>query len=111
MIVLNPEEGHAGGPVAGGSWAYRALYAPLDLMRRITAEFSPGVPAMSWFAADVVRDPQIATLLLRFHKLSESPRSSTLQREATETGFCDQAHLTRHFKRTVGLSPGATSQA
>ncbi len=25
---------------------------------------------------------------------------------ATEAGFCDQAHLTRHFKRIVGLTPG-----
>jgi transcriptional regulator GlxA family with amidase domain len=160
---------------------------------------------MPWFAADVVRDPHVATLLLHFHKLSESPGSSALRREAclaeglmllaarhagfqrlprspgrepravhlameflhsraednvtlrdlawhtglslshlcrvfrqatgmtphayqiqirvrrakilllagcpiaqaaAETGFWDQAHLTRHFKRTVGLSPG-----
>ncbi|MFJ8489797.1 AraC family transcriptional regulator [Streptomyces sp. NPDC094038] len=25
---------------------------------------------------------------------------------ATATGFCDQAHLTRHFKRLVGVTPG-----
>lgn len=25
---------------------------------------------------------------------------------AYETGFCDQSHLTRHFKRLVGLTPG-----
>jgi AraC-like DNA-binding protein len=82
MIVLNPEEGHAGGPLPGGSWTYRALYAPSDLVRQVTAEFPSGTPAMPWFAADVVRDPHVATLLLRFHKLSESPGSSALQREA-----------------------------
>lgn len=205
MIVLNPEEGHAGGPAADGSWTYRALYAPLDLMRRIIAEFPSGTPAMPWFAANVVRDQRVSALLLRFHKLSGTPGSSALQREAclseglvllasryarlprlprspgrepravqlareflhdhardnvtlrdlachtgltpshlcrvfvratgmtlhgyqiqirvrraktlllagcpiaqaaAETGFWDQAHLTRHFKRTVGLSPG-----
>jgi AraC-like DNA-binding protein len=26
---------------------------------------------------------------------------------AFRTGFADQAHLTRHFKRTVGVPPGA----
>ncbi|KAB2342772.1 AraC family transcriptional regulator [Actinomadura rudentiformis] len=26
---------------------------------------------------------------------------------ATRTGFADQAHLTRHFKRTIGVPPGA----
>lgn len=205
MIVLNPEEAHAGGSLAGGSWTYRALYAPPDLVRRIAPECPRGRPALPWFAGDVVRDPRIAELLLRFHRLSESPGSSALQREAclaegltllagrhaglrrlprspgrepravrlameflhehaegsvtlrdlawhtgltpfqlcrvfrratgmtlhgyqiqirvrrartlllegrpiaqaaAEAGFWDQAHLTRHFKRTVGLSPG-----
>ena len=26
---------------------------------------------------------------------------------AVEVGFHDQAHLTRHFKRTLGVTPGA----
>jgi AraC-like DNA-binding protein len=26
---------------------------------------------------------------------------------AITTGFADQAHLTRHFKRVVGVPPGA----
>jgi AraC-like DNA-binding protein len=26
---------------------------------------------------------------------------------AVEVGFADQAHLTRHFKRIVGVPPGA----
>jgi AraC-like DNA-binding protein len=26
---------------------------------------------------------------------------------ASRSGFADQAHLTRHFKRTVGVPPGA----
>lgn len=200
MIVLNPEEGHAGGPPPGRSWTYRALYVPPDLMHQIMAESAP--PTMPGFTADVIRDPHLTRLLLRFHKLSESPGSSPLQREtclvegltlltssyavlprppgrepravrlardllhehagdtvtlrdlarhagltpsrlcrvfrqatgmtphdyqvhirvrnartlllagcpiaqaAAETGFWDQAHLTRHFKRTMGLTPG-----
>jgi len=205
LIVMNPEEAHAGGPPAGVSWTYRALYPSQDLMRQIMAEFPTGMPAMPWFAADVVRDPHVATRLRRFHELSESPGSNALQREtwlaeglvfladrhagfsraprapgcepravqlardylhehadenvtlrdlarhagltpyhlcrvfrqttgmaphsyqiqmrvrraknlllagypiaqaAVEAGFWDQAHLTRHFKRIMGLSPG-----
>jgi AraC-like DNA-binding protein len=205
MIVLNPEEGHAGGPPSGASWAYRSLYLPPGLMGRVAQEFPAGTPAVPWFAADVVRDPRVASLLLRFHRLSEWPGSSALEREAclaegllllagrhaeaprtprppgreprairaarefldehaeagvtlldlagqtgltpshlcrvfrqstgmtphayqlqirvrrakalllagrpiaeaaTEAGFWDQAHLSRHFKRTVGVSPG-----
>jgi AraC-like DNA-binding protein len=82
IIVLNPEEGHAGGPQPGDSWAYRSLYLPPDLMCQVAGEFFPGTPAMPWFAADVVRDPRVAALLLRFHRLSELPGSSALHREA-----------------------------
>jgi AraC-like DNA-binding protein len=82
IIVLNPEEAHAGGPPAGDSWVYRSLYLPPDLMRQLAAEFPPGTPATPWFAADVVRDPRVSALLLRFHQLSERPDSSALHREA-----------------------------
>jgi AraC-like DNA-binding protein len=30
---------------------------------------------------------------------------------AAEAGFADQAHLTRHFKRTMGVPPGAYQRA
>lgn len=205
LIVMNPEEAHAGGPLAGVSWAYRALYPSQELMRHITAGLPSGISAMPWFATDVVRDLDVATRLHRFHELSESPWSNALQREtylaeglacltgryarypraawspgrepravrlardylhehaednvtlrdlarhaglapyhlcrvfrqatgmaphayqiqirvrrarslllagrpiaqaALEAGFWDQAHLTRHFKRVMGLSPG-----
>jgi AraC-like DNA-binding protein len=99
MIVLNPEEGHAGGPPSGGSWAYRALYAPADLMRQIAEDFPRSIPAMPWFTAAVVRDPQAAALLLRFHRLAESPGSSALQREA-----CLAAGLTLLAGRHAGFA-------
>lgn len=82
IIVLNPEEGHAGGPPPDHSWAYRSLYVPPDLMRRLAAEFPSGTPPMPRFVADVVRDPRVAALLLRYHRLSERPGSSALHREA-----------------------------
>ncbi len=205
LIVLNPEEAHAGGPPAEGSWTYRALYPRPDLMREIMAEFPADRPTMPEFVRDVVRDREVAARLRRFHRLSEQPESSRLEREAylaealvllvgrhaappqaprspgperravrlsrvyleehekenvtlealarfaglsafhlcrvfrgavgmtphayqtqarvrraksllsaglpitqvaAETGFYDQAHLTRHFKRIVGLTPG-----
>jgi AraC-like DNA-binding protein len=94
LIVLNPEEAHAGGPPAQGSWAYRALYPRQDLMREIMAEFPAFRPAMPRFGAEVVRDLQVTARLRRFHELSEPPAppttpvpvstpapSSTLERE------------------------------
>jgi AraC-like DNA-binding protein len=205
LIVLNPEEVHAGGPLAEGSWTYRALYPRPNLMCEIMAEFPGGRPTMPNFGGDVVRDQEVAARLRRFHRLSELPESSILERDAqltealvllvgrhaaplqaprsprrerravrlsreyleehaaenvtlgalarfaglsafhlcrvfreavgmtphayqtqvrvrraksllraglpialvaTEAGFYDQAHLTRHFKRIVGLTPG-----
>jgi AraC-like DNA-binding protein len=29
---------------------------------------------------------------------------------AVESGFADQSHMTRHFKRTFGMTPGAWRQ-
>jgi AraC-like DNA-binding protein len=93
VIVLNPEEAHAGGPAAESSWTYRALYPGPDLMREIAAEFPGGRPALPEFGADVVRDPEVAARLRRFHRLSESPGSSGLEREA---------HLAEALVRLVG---------
>lgn len=81
LIVLNPEEVHAGGPAAEGSWTYRALYPGPDLMREIMAEFPGDRLAMPDFGRDVVRDQEVTARLRRFHRLSEPPGSSMLERE------------------------------
>jgi len=205
LIVLNPEEAHAGGPPPERAWTYRALYPRQDVMREIMAEFPAAKTGIPHFGGDVVRDQEIAARLHRFHTLSETLGSSVLEREthlaealvllvsrhaapsripsppgrerkavrlgrdyldghagenvslqtlagiaglspfhlcrvfrdavgmtphtyhthirirhakallrtglpitqvATEVGFYDQAHLTRHFKRIVGVTPG-----
>ena len=77
LIVLNPEEAHAGGPPAAAFWAYRALYLSPDLMRQVTAG-----PAAPRFGGDTVRDRDVAARLRRFHRLSEQPGSGLLEREA-----------------------------
>src|ERR1022692_2495996 len=82
LIVLNPEEAHAGGPPAEASWTYRALYPRPDLMREIMAEFPGDGRTMPQFGGDVVRDREVAARLCRFHKLSEPPEASMLEREA-----------------------------
>ncbi len=93
LIVLNPEEAHAGGPPGEGSWTYRALYPRPDLMGQIMAEFPGSRPTMPEFGGDVVRDREVAARLRRFHRLSEAPESSMLER---------QAHLTEALVLLVG---------
>src|SRR4029450_12408481 len=85
LIVLNPEEAHAGGPPAQGSWTYRALYPGPDLMRQIMAEFPGHRSTIPSFGGDLVRDREVAARLRRFHGLSERPGASMLQREAQLT--------------------------
>jgi AraC-like DNA-binding protein len=82
LIVLNPEEVHAGGPPPELSWTYRALYLRADLMLEIAAEFSADKSTVPTFGRDVVRDRDVVARLRRFHRLAESPRSSVLEREA-----------------------------
>jgi AraC-like DNA-binding protein len=82
VIVLNPEEAHAGGPPAEVSWTYRALYPRPGLMREIMAEFPGDRLTMPEFRTDVVRDREVEARLRRFHELSESLESSMLEREA-----------------------------
>jgi hypothetical protein len=103
LIVLNPEEAHAGGPPAQGSWTYRALYPGPDLMGQIMAEFPGPRPTMPSFGGDVVRDREVAARLRRFHGLSERPGSSMLEREAQLT----QALVLLVKRRTnvVGIFP------
>jgi AraC-like DNA-binding protein len=82
LIVLNPEEAHAGGPPAKAVWTYRAIYPHPEFMRQVIAEFPKNGPAMPEFSGDVVRDPEIAAALRHFHRLAEGPRSSLLERQA-----------------------------
>ena len=81
LLILNPEESHAGGPPADGSWTYRAMYPSRSLMREIAAEFSAGRPTVPEFGTDIVRDQAVTASLHRYHRLTESPRSSLLERE------------------------------
>src|SRR5260370_42280130 len=59
LIVLNPEEAHAGGPPADGFWTYRALYPRPGLMRESIAEFPAGRPTMARCGREVARDPDV----------------------------------------------------
>ena len=53
-----------------------------DITREITAEFPGERLPRPEFGGDVVRDREVAAHLRRFHRLSESPGSGPLEREA-----------------------------
>ncbi len=66
---------------------------PAHLVRAFTAEF--GLPPHQYLVSRRVDTAR--RLLLSGARPAEA---------ATESGFYDQAHLGRHFKRVVGVSPG-----
>ena len=65
-----------------------------QLLRSFRAEV--GMPPYAWLAQH--RVARARTLLEQGHRPAEA---------ATLTGFADQAHLTRWFRRVVGVTPGA----
>ena len=106
LIVLNPEEPHAGGPPPGVRWTYRALYLRPELVRAVVS----GVPR---FAGDVVRDPQVAAGLRRYHRLGHQPGSDPLARE--EQLAATLARLVRYaaapVAERVGREPAAVRRS
>jgi AraC-like DNA-binding protein len=88
VLVLHPEQAHAGGPLTDAPWRYRALYPGADLMARIATELrtpdgSGSRPAAGpRFPEGVVRDLQVARRLRRFHLATGDPRATALQRES-----------------------------
>ncbi len=99
LMVLNPEEAHAGGPPEAGSWTYRSLYPGPDLMRELLAEFPGDRTGLPEFGGDVVRDPEVAARLRRFHRLSERPDTDLLER---------QSHLVTALTLLIGRHAKAT---
>lgn len=73
--------------------AHLANLSPFHLTRVFAAEI--GLPPHAYQVG--VRVERAKALLLR---------GDSVARAAAETGFADQSHLTRHFRRLVGTPPG-----
>ena len=64
------------------------------------------------FAAEFGLPPHAYQIQVRLAKARRLIAAGmTLQAVATETGFSDQAHMSRHFKRTFGVTPGTFRSA
>ena len=48
--------------------------------------------------------------MMRARELLTSDQFVSIADVATATGFADQSHLTRHFKRVLGMAPAAYSR-
>jgi len=81
------------GPPALAELAADAGLSRYQLLRAFRAEV--GMPPYAWLAQHRVARARV--LLEHGHRPAEA---------ATLTGFADQAHLTRWFRRVVGVTPG-----
>ena len=81
-------------PPALADLAADAGLSRYQLLRAFRAEV--GMPPYAWLAQHRVARARL--LLEHGHRPAEA---------ATLTGFADQAHLTRWFRRVVGVTPGA----
>lgn len=84
LAVMNPGEPHDGRP-AGASFAYRTLYPPLSLIRRIAAEVFDGLDAEPAFAKSVIDDRDLAVRVAAMHRaLQRSP--AALEKDSAVVG-------------------------
>lgn len=59
------------------------------------------------FRRETGLSPHAYQILLRVHLAKALlAKGVAISQAAVEAGFCDQAHLTRHFKRIFGVTPG-----
>jgi AraC-like DNA-binding protein len=111
VFILNPEESHAGGPAGDTSWGYRAIYPSRAVLLRIAEEFDGARTIFPDLASDIVRDPDVAARLWRFHLMSERPEATRLQREmclAEALVALLSAHAgSSRALRPLGKEPGA----
>jgi AraC-like DNA-binding protein len=69
--VINPGEVHTGCRAMEVGWRYRVFYIPVDFMAQLAVEIASAPQPMPWFAADVIRDADLAVRVARAHRLLE----------------------------------------
>jgi hypothetical protein len=137
MALLAQREAPATGPVVALTHAAAATSAhlleslrdtsgPLERLRELLAELlSPLVPERTTTVDDTIRirdlrsfkrqyglTPHAYDLCKRIALAKQALRSGAKPSHVAHTfGFVDQSHLTRHFKRLVGVTPFQYSRA
>ncbi|MDR5855043.1 AraC family transcriptional regulator [Caballeronia sp. LZ062] len=108
--VINPGEVHTGARAVDSGWRYRVFYLPVPFVEGLACELSPHAPS-PWFAADIIRDDDLARRLLRAHRALESLTSDAARADplAAETALVDAVMtlLARHARERPSCAPPA----
>src|SRR5437773_2215393 len=113
VVVLEPGETHTGAPADPPDFTYRVMYPAAGLLpdgMGRTPRFREPVIADTGLAAELRRLHAALGAGLAQHRVSQArvllERGCRPAEAAALTGFADQAHLTRWFRRVVGVTPG-----
>ncbi|WP_250451977.1 AraC family transcriptional regulator [Caballeronia sp. ATUFL_M2_KS44] len=109
--VINPGELHTGARAVDAGWRYRVFYLPVPFVEGIAREMSPRA-ASPWFAAEIIRDADLARRLVIAHRALENAgdRADPL---AAETALVDAVStlLARHALERPSAAPPAADAA
>jgi len=81
IMVFNPGEPHSGGVAGSAAWRYRGLYLDDAILARTCVALDQRESATPYFRANVVKDPDLADLVMRAH-LAIEERDARLMRES-----------------------------
>jgi AraC-like DNA-binding protein len=81
IMVFNPGEPHAGGVMGNAAWRYRGLYIADATFTEICENIGERPVTPPYFSDSVVKDGELADLLVRAHRALEG-RDSRLTRES-----------------------------
>jgi AraC-like DNA-binding protein len=95
---------HTGRATCEDGWIYRNFHIEAPLMVRLLQSIEWRRSMDASFKSSLVKDTVLAAWLAR---VFASMTGAALSEVAYRTGFCDQSHLTRCFKRTLGVTPGS----
>lgn len=81
VVVINPGEPHTGSTATEVGWSYRMFYPDSEILRRIASQMAGRERDVPFFAAPVLRDEQLGSLMGHLHRtLEKSP--SALERQS-----------------------------
>lgn len=87
IALVNPEDVHTGESVGDGEWRYRGIYPDARWIEHLWFELAPHAPGVPMFVRSTTEDHEVATILLRFHRMSEDGADPLSVESTAVVGF------------------------
>lgn len=100
VVVINPDEIHTGQAADDHGWRYRMFYPDVSLIQDIATELSGECQGTPHFPAAVIRDDEVAGLLIRLHRTLARSADGLARSSLARQAF--GALLARHASNPPG---------